>query len=152
MSTVLSCPFCGSDGMHCPDGDLEGYTILCSGNRDPEHKCKSANFGYAAPADAIQAWNTRSGIEPMEMWLCESQSFVLRVGQPYIFKVNPECESCRKLADQAREAYGPSMGAPDAVTDMQRSERALASLKTAPELLAQIERATALAGKDEATE
>lgn len=39
--------------------------------------------------------------KPMEMWLCESQSLILRANQPYYFKVNPTCARCWELYNQS---------------------------------------------------
>ena len=51
--------------------------------------------------------------ECMEMALCERHKLVLRVGQPYIFAPVGDCESCAADLAAAREAYGPSAGAPN---------------------------------------
>lgn len=49
--------------------------------------------------------------EPMLLSLCEAHRLVLRVDQPYIFRPLGICTDCAKMAEQAREAYGPTMGA-----------------------------------------
>jgi hypothetical protein len=49
--------------------------------------------------------------EPMEMALCERHSLVLRVGVPYVFRPVGDCPSCAAMVEQAREAYGDSLGA-----------------------------------------
>jgi hypothetical protein len=51
--------------------------------------------------------------ECMEMALCERHKLVLRVGQPYVFAPVGDCESCAEALARAREAYGPSAGAPN---------------------------------------
>lgn len=56
------------------------------------------------------AGNNFDGI--MRMRICESHKCVLRLGQAYMFTEDPKCDSCRPLADAAREAYGPTSGAP----------------------------------------
>ncbi len=43
---------------------------------------------------------------PMEMWLCESERLVLHRDQPYIFRVDPECASCAKVAAAYTEPLG----------------------------------------------
>jgi hypothetical protein len=35
----------------------------------------------------------------IEMYLCEVQHLVLRIGQPYIFRAHPLCEECTRLAN-----------------------------------------------------
>ncbi|EMH0583353.1 Lar family restriction alleviation protein [Salmonella enterica] len=65
-SGLLPCPFCGSPAEHYPDGDMEGYIIMC-GNKNGD--CNLQAFGFATPEEAEKAWNTRAamlqGIEPV---------------------------------------------------------------------------------------
>jgi hypothetical protein len=49
---------------------------------------------------------TPSGEECMEMWLCESRSCLLHIGQLYRFTPDPECESCMEMQREHDEAYG----------------------------------------------
>lgn len=56
-------------------------------------------------------------LRPMEMCICESQSLVLRLNHPYTFIEMEGCESCKSMADAAREAYGPTGGAIDAARE-----------------------------------
>lgn len=37
--------------------------------------------------------------EPITMNLCEVDYVILKVGVPYIFEADPECERCRELRD-----------------------------------------------------
>ncbi|EGP9255618.1 DUF551 domain-containing protein [Salmonella enterica] len=58
-SGLLPCPFCGSPAEHYPDGDMEGYIIMC-GNKNGD--CNLQAFGFATPEEAEKAWNTRAAI------------------------------------------------------------------------------------------
>lgn len=49
--------------------------------------------------------------EPMIMSLCEAHTVVLRVDRPYVFRPMGTCTKCAEMAEKAREAYGPTMGA-----------------------------------------
>jgi hypothetical protein len=44
--------------------------------------------------------------ECMEMWLCESRSCMLRIGQLYRFTPDPTCESCMEMKREHDDAYG----------------------------------------------
>lgn len=44
--------------------------------------------------------------EPMELPLCGSSRYVLRIGQPYVFRPMPGCATCTKMAAEALAAYG----------------------------------------------
>lgn len=65
-SGLLPCPFCGSPTEHYPDGDMEGYIIMC-GNKNGD--CNLQAFGFTTPEEAEKAWNTRAallqGAEPV---------------------------------------------------------------------------------------
>ncbi|EBA5071064.1 Lar family restriction alleviation protein, partial [Salmonella enterica] len=56
---LLPCPFCGSPAEHYPDGDMEGYIIMC-GNKNGD--CNLQTFGFTTPEEAEKAWNTRAAI------------------------------------------------------------------------------------------
>ncbi|ECS6817705.1 hypothetical protein CCG78_22805 [Salmonella enterica subsp. enterica serovar Newport] len=56
---MLPCPFCGSPAEHYPDGDMEGYIIMC-GNKNGD--CNLQAFGFATPEEAEKAWNTRAAL------------------------------------------------------------------------------------------
>ena len=58
--TLLPCPFCGSPAEHYPDGDMEGYSIMCSHQKGP---CNMWAFGYETPEEAERAWNTRDALQ-----------------------------------------------------------------------------------------
>jgi hypothetical protein len=63
--TLKPCPFCGSSAYHYPDGDMEGYSIMCSGDGalfggQADKHCPMRTFGYATADDAERAWNTRA--------------------------------------------------------------------------------------------
>lgn len=67
MDELKPCPFCGSAAMPLfEDGDMEGYSIVCSSDGNPlamdspAHRCPMATFGYKEPKDAIAAWNRRA--------------------------------------------------------------------------------------------
>lgn len=65
-SGLLPCPFCGSPAEHYPDGDMEGYIIMC-GNKNGD--CNLQAFGFTTREEAEKAWNTRAallqGAEPV---------------------------------------------------------------------------------------
>ncbi|EEM2503783.1 TPA: hypothetical protein GND40_004111 [Salmonella enterica subsp. indica] len=56
---MLPCPFCGSPAEHYPDGDTEGYIIMC-GNKNGD--CNLQAFGFTTPEEAEKAWNTRAAL------------------------------------------------------------------------------------------
>ncbi|EHO2415912.1 Lar family restriction alleviation protein [Salmonella enterica] len=58
-SVLLPCPFCGSPAEHYPDGDMEGYIIMC-GNKNGD--CNLQAFGFTTPEEAEKAWNTRAAM------------------------------------------------------------------------------------------
>ena len=76
------------------------------------HDCAETLREVIASLEAVTA-AVAEPAEPMHAWLCERHSYVLRVGQPYVFQPAEGCDSCAAMAEQAREAYGPSMGAPE---------------------------------------
>lgn len=57
--SLLPCPFCGSPAEHYPDGDMEGYIIMC-GNKNGD--CNLQAFGFTTPEEAEKAWNTRAAL------------------------------------------------------------------------------------------
>jgi len=67
---LLPCPFCGSPAEHYPDGDMEGYSVMC-GHKNGD--CDSWIFGFATPEEAERSWNTRAamlqGVEPVQGWI-----------------------------------------------------------------------------------
>lgn len=58
-SGLLPCPFCGSPAEYYPDGDMEGYIIMC-GNKNGD--CNLQAFGFTTPEEAEKAWNTRAAL------------------------------------------------------------------------------------------
>lgn len=81
---LLPCPFCGApaDDFN-PDGDMEGYTISCSGKGavfGANHECcPMASFSFKTHADAIKAWNTRAQ-QPSAAQLAEAMEGI----EPYL--------------------------------------------------------------------
>lgn len=62
---LLPCPFCGSPAEEYPDGDMEGYSVMCSGKNklvinDQVVPCPQYTFGYVMRETSIQAWNMRA--------------------------------------------------------------------------------------------
>jgi hypothetical protein len=65
---LKGCPFCGAKAMRYPDGDMEGYSVMCSGkmdgpilfNTNTRDTCPMGTFGYLSQEDADSAWNNRS--------------------------------------------------------------------------------------------
>jgi hypothetical protein len=70
MSTeLLPCPFCGAPAEDFnPDGDMEGYTIRCSGKGAifgaDSSCCPIASFSFPDHSEACKSWNTRSTPTP----------------------------------------------------------------------------------------
>jgi len=65
MSELKPCPFCGSSAERYPDGDMEGYSVMCSGDRfrlfgGDRHDCPMHTFGYSSQEEADMAWNRRT--------------------------------------------------------------------------------------------
>lgn len=56
---LLPCPFCGSPAEHYPDGDMEGYSVMC-GHKNGD--CDSWVFGFSTPEEAEKSWNTRAAM------------------------------------------------------------------------------------------
>ncbi len=56
---LLPCPFCGSPAEHYPDGDMEGYSVMC-GHKNGD--CNSWIFGFATPEEAEKSWNNRAAM------------------------------------------------------------------------------------------
>lgn len=52
---------------------------------------------------------------PMTLYVCEVPRLVLRIDQPYIFRVSPTCKKCQEAGAAARSAYGypPALGSPE---------------------------------------
>ena len=53
------CPHCGSTASFYPDGDMEGHSVICSGDNDQRNNCPNRAFGYDSQEEARLAWNTR---------------------------------------------------------------------------------------------
>lgn len=69
MSEALKpCPFCGSKAEPYPDGDMEGFGIMCTGEHalfgGKRSACPIASFAYASHEEAVAAWNTRATPSP----------------------------------------------------------------------------------------
>ena len=79
-------------------------------------------------AFARTVWDAAQADEPMLMALCESQSVVLREGQPYVFRPVGDCETCAAMSAASREAYGeppapqPTRVAQKPLTDEQSAD------------------------------
>ncbi|HFW4208430.1 TPA: DUF551 domain-containing protein [Salmonella enterica subsp. enterica serovar Reading] len=85
-SGLLPCPFCGSPAEHYPDGDMEGYIIMC-GNKNGD--CNLQAFGFATPEEAEKAWNTRATMlqanqrdlsQPVGPQVAEYEQIMLQAG------------------------------------------------------------------------
>ncbi|HGB4867190.1 TPA: DUF551 domain-containing protein [Salmonella enterica subsp. enterica serovar Muenchen] len=85
-SGLLPCPFCGSPAEHYPDGDMEGYIIMC-GNKNGD--CNLQAFGFATPEEAEKAWNTRAAMlqanqrdlsQPVDPQVAEYEKIMLQAG------------------------------------------------------------------------
>ncbi|HGB4612045.1 TPA: DUF551 domain-containing protein [Salmonella enterica subsp. enterica serovar Birkenhead] len=85
-SGLLPCPFCGSPAEHYPDGDMEGYIIMC-GNKNGD--CNLQAFGFATPEEAEKAWNTRAAMlqanqrdlsQPVDPQVAEYEQIMLQAG------------------------------------------------------------------------
>ncbi|EHV4125029.1 Lar family restriction alleviation protein [Salmonella enterica] len=85
-SGLLPCPFCGSPAEHYPDGDMEGYIIMC-GNKNGD--CNLQAFGFATPEEAEKAWNTRAAMlqskyrdlsQPVDPQISEYEKIMQRAG------------------------------------------------------------------------
>ncbi|HGB6403144.1 TPA: DUF551 domain-containing protein [Salmonella enterica subsp. enterica serovar Oranienburg] len=85
-SGLLPCPFCGSPAEHYPDGDMEGYIIMC-GNKNGD--CNLQAFGFATPEEAEKAWNTRAAMllanqrdlsQPVGPQVAEYEQIMLQAG------------------------------------------------------------------------
>lgn len=85
-SGLLPCPFCGSPAEHYPDGDMEGYIIMC-GNKNGD--CNLQTFGFTTPEEAEKAWNTRAAMlqskyrdlsQPVDPQISEYEKIMQRAG------------------------------------------------------------------------
>lgn len=83
---LLPCPFCGSPAEHYPDGDMEGYSVMC-GHKNGD--CNSWIFGFATPEEAERSWNTRAA-----MFQCAENA-----GSPTTMKTAPTLDSSPKNAE-----------------------------------------------------
>ena len=58
LAKLAACPFCGSEALFCPDGEEEGHSIMCSGNKDDHKDCPISAFRFEATIEqASEAWN-----------------------------------------------------------------------------------------------
>jgi len=66
---LKACPFCAAEAERYPDGDMEGYSVMCSGwvkneewslKDNTRHVCPMGIFGYKSQEDADASWNTRA--------------------------------------------------------------------------------------------
>ncbi|EEI2331083.1 DUF551 domain-containing protein [Salmonella enterica subsp. enterica serovar Muenchen] len=85
-SDLLPCPFCGSPAEHYPDGDMEGYIIMC-GNKNGD--CNLQAFGFTTPEEAEKAWNTRAALlqanqrdlsQPVDPQVTKYEQIMLQAG------------------------------------------------------------------------
>ena len=65
MSDELKpCPFCGASAERYPNGDMEGYSVMCSGKHAlfgaTRDDCPMHTFGYVSQEEADAAWNHRA--------------------------------------------------------------------------------------------
>jgi len=66
LERILPCPFCGSNAEEYPDGDMEGFSIMCSGDKPfvlfggEKANCPLSTFGYETRKASIDSWNMRS--------------------------------------------------------------------------------------------
>lgn len=70
-TTLLPCPFCGAAAEEYPDGDMEGYSVGCSGYvrgiwGNTRTSCASHTFAYTTQEEANAAWNTRTIEQPTD--------------------------------------------------------------------------------------
>jgi hypothetical protein len=84
MSELLRCPFCGSRAEPYPDGDMEGHSIMCTGDGAlfgaSKSHCPMTTFGYATHDDAAAAWNSRAELAAVRAELAqaaESRAFMV---------------------------------------------------------------------------
>ena len=64
QDALKPCPFCGSSAAQYPDGDMEGHSIMCSGDRlEIGASCPMTAFGYATEAEAAERWNLRAALQ-----------------------------------------------------------------------------------------
>jgi len=64
QDALKPCPFCGSSAAQYPDGDMEGHSIMCSGDRlEIGASCPMTAFGYATEAEAAERWNIRAALQ-----------------------------------------------------------------------------------------
>lgn len=64
QDALKPCPFCGSSAAQYPDGDMEGHSIMCSGDRlEIGASCPMTAFGYATEAEAAERWNLRTALQ-----------------------------------------------------------------------------------------
>lgn len=61
LGTLLPCPFCGSSAEFYTDGDMEGHSVMCSGDKAAaDDPCPLHTFGFSSMTDAQAAWNRRA--------------------------------------------------------------------------------------------
>lgn len=103
------CPFCGADAMRYPDGDMEGYSVMCSGKHalfGATRECcpLAGSFGYATQEDADKAWNRRGpsppGFNIQRMELMPDDVIVLSVPEPI------SAELAERLTEQVHRIVG----------------------------------------------
>jgi hypothetical protein len=56
---LMPCPFCGSPAEHYPDGEEEGYDVMCSSTTKD---CRFNVFGSSTREEAEALWNRRAAL------------------------------------------------------------------------------------------
>ncbi|MRW85373.1 hypothetical protein GJ698_14905 [Pseudoduganella sp. FT26W] len=75
-SRLKPCPFCGSPAEHYPDGEMEGYDVMCSSTTSD---CKFNVFGSRTPAQAEALWNRRAAPGVASATALDSESLLKAV-------------------------------------------------------------------------
>lgn len=90
--SLQNCPHCASAALVYPDGDMEGYRVMCSGDKDLQNQCPSGVFGYPTQLEADDAWNKRCGAVPASDTLVEALTWL----EEHL--ANPNVDMSSKLA------------------------------------------------------